>query len=509
MPAIVEHDVVVGPFRLNPRTRILSRDGAPVSIGGRAIDILLVLAASAGETVTKDALLEQVWPGSIVEENNLQVQMSSLRKVLGEGRIATIPGRGYRLLAPAKPVVETPPDAITGKPSIAILPFVNMSDDSEQEYFADGMGQEIITMLSRIRSLFVIARSSSFSYKNRPVDVRQVGRELNVRYVVEGSVRRGGNRIRVAAQLVDAESGSQIWAARFDRDAADLFSIQEEITQALVEAFAPAISQAERQRAMKRSSENIGAWEMYQRALWHWSKQRTESLTTARDLLQQAVALDAQFGQPHAVLAWLSLSESTLGLGSPLQESAKFAETKARTAVALEPDNAMGHAMLAWAFDHQGQFGPALEEAELAVRLNPNDPWGQMAKGRILVISGRVAESREPLAAALRLDPHGPTASAVMHHLGLGCYFDGDYLGAVALTRRTIRDFPSFPRPHPVLVAALGQLGWKEEARAALEAALTASRSYFELAAGSRRVYFRPQDHEHLLFGIRKAGWKC
>jgi adenylate cyclase len=507
---MLERDVIMGPFSLNPRSRILSRDGVPVSVGGRAIDVLLVLAGSAGETVTKDHLLEQVWPGSTVEENNLQVQISSLRKVLGEGWITTIPGRGYRLLTPDRPAAETfNPTQFTGKPSIAVLPFVNMSGNSEQEYFADGMAQEIITMLSRIRSVFVIARNSSFIYKGRAVDVRQVGRELNVRYVVEGSVRRDGNRIRVAAQLVDTESASHIRVARFDRDLADLFTVQEEITQALVEAFVPAISQAERQRAMKPSSGNIGAWEMYQRALWHWSKQSTDNLIMARHLLQQSVALDAQFGQAHAILAWLSLSESTLGLGLPLHESAKFAESEARTAVMLEPDNAMGHAMLAWAFDHQGRFGPALEEAELAVRLDPNDPWGELTKGRILAFSGRVAESREPLSAALRLDPHGPTASAAMHHLGMGCYFEGDYLGAVALTRRTIRDFPDFPRPHPVLVAALGQLGRKDEAREALEAALTASRSHFGIVTGSRRAYFRPQDHEHLLAGIRKAGWTC
>ena len=330
-----------------------------------------------------------------------------------------------------------------------MLPFVNMSGDAEQEYFADGMAEEIITALSRIRSIFVIARNSSFAYKDRSADVRQIGRELGVRYIVEGSVRRDRSRIRIMSQLIDTETGSHIWAERFDRDLADIFAVQDEITQAMVEALSPAISHAERQRAMKRPPENLGAWEAYQRSLWYWAKQGSENLDAARKLLQQAAALDPRFGQPHAMLAFLHLSEATLGVGLPLGEIVKMAEVEARTAVELDPDNAMGHAMLAWTFDHQGQSEPALDEAEFAVSLSPNDPWAQMTLGRLLVFTGRAAEARKPLAIALRLDPRGPTAPSTMHHVGVGCYFERDYLAAVAMTRRAIREFPEFPRPYP------------------------------------------------------------
>ena len=207
------------------------------------------------------------------------------------------------------------------------------------------------------------------------------------------------------------------------------------------------------------------------------------------------------------MLSWLHLSEATLGVGRPLRESVKLAEAAARAAVELDPDNAMGHAMLAWAFDHQGQLGSALDEAQIAVGLNPNDPWAQMTRGRLLVFTGMAAEARKPLAIALRLDPHGPTAPSAMHLLGLGCYFERDYPGAVAMTRRVIRECPGFPRPYPVLAAALGQLGQKDEARVAFDAAIAISPSYFQTITGSRMAYIAPQDHEHLLDGLQKAGW--
>ena len=337
-----------------------------------------------------------------------------------------------------------------GKPSIAVLAFTNMSGDLEQEYFSDGIAADIITELSRNRSLFVIARNSSFTYKGRAVDVKQVARELGVRYVVEGSVRRDGNRIRVSAQLIDADSGNHIWGERFNRDLTDIFEVQDEITGAITTAINPAISHAERQRAMQKAPENLGAWEAYQQALWHWSKQGSARLlSVARDFLQRAAVLDPRFAQPHALLALVYLSEATLGAGLSLREGLKLAEAAARTAVALDPDNSMGHAMLAWAHDHQGEMASAQEEADIAVGLNPNDPFAQMTKGRVLVFSGQAAAAQEPLTTALRLDPSGPTAPAALHHLGLGYYFAQDYVSAEATTRRAIRDLPRLSAPAP------------------------------------------------------------
>ena len=405
----------------------------------------------------------------------------------------------------AAPRLELP---ILNKPSIAVLPFTNLSGDPDQEYFSDGVADDIITELSRNRSVFVISRSSSFVHKGHEVDVKRVSRDLGVRYLVEGSVRRDSSRVRIAARLVDAETGSHIWAERFNREVSDIFAVQDEITRAITATIEPAISHAERQRAMKKAPGKLDAWESYQRALWHWSKQGTTEYAASKDFLLQAAALDQQFAQPHALLAWLYVSEGTLGMGLSLLESAKLAEAEARTAIELDPDNSMGHAMLAWALDHQGEWALAQEEADVAVTLNPNDPYAQMSKARVLVFTGRASEAQEPLTTALRLDPHGPAAPAVLHHLGLGRYFEKDYPATVSMTRRVIRLFPDFPRPYPVLAAAFGQLGRTEEASAALKAAIAVSPSYFNFITGDPPAYYRRGDHEHLLDGLRKAGWQ-
>ena len=230
-------EITFGPFRLDIERRLLSRDGAPVPLRSRGSDILCVLAASPGMLVTKENLMDQVWPGLNVGENTIQVHVSALRKALGEdisGQrfIVTVPGRGYRFVAgAAERVHSAEPNAglrlaLPDKPSIAVMPFQNMSGDREQEYFADGVAEDIITALSRMHWLFVIARNSTFTYKGRSVDIRQVGRDLGVRYVLEGSVRKAGNRVRITGQLIDASTGVHLWADSFDSDLANMSSFR-------------------------------------------------------------------------------------------------------------------------------------------------------------------------------------------------------------------------------------------------------------------------------------------
>jgi TolB-like protein len=259
---MTERVLQFGVFQVDLERREVRRDREPLDLGSRALDILCELAAARGALVSKDELMAKVWPGVVVEENNLQVHISALRKALDSGRdegsaIATVHGRGYRLLgyteameAPAAESAAPPP--LPDKPSIAVLPFQNMSGDPEQEYFGDGIAEDIITELSRSRGLFVIARNSSFTYKGRPVDIRQVGRELGVRYALEGSIRKAGARVRVTAQLVETETGGHVWVERYDRDLADLFAVQDDITQRVSAAIAPAIAHSEGERASRR-----------------------------------------------------------------------------------------------------------------------------------------------------------------------------------------------------------------------------------------------------------------
>ena len=200
------------------------------------------------------------------------------------------------------------------KPSIAVLAFTNMSGDPEQEYFSDGIADDIITELSRSRSLFVIARNSSFTYKGRSVDIKQVARELGVRYVLEGSVRRSGSRVRVVAQLIDAETGKHIWAERYDRALEDVFAVQDEITMAVVAAIVPAVADADLRRILRKPTESLGAWEAYQRGLWHEAKQNATDNTRARDFFQQAIRLDAGFAPAYVELAHTYLADSVYGI---------------------------------------------------------------------------------------------------------------------------------------------------------------------------------------------------
>jgi TolB-like protein len=254
LPIETPEEVAFGPFRLDHRNRRLTRAGAAVPLGGRAIDVLSVLVAAAvGETVSKDTLLERAWPSVTVDENNVQVQISALRKALGENWIITVPGHGYRLAQHVAATIPLSPLVLPDKPSLVVLPFQNMSGDPEQDYFADGLVEDITTSLCCIRPLFVIARNSAFSYKGQAVDVRQVGRDLGVRYVMEGSVRRVGNRVRITGQLVDATTGIHIWAGRFDDALDDVFQLQGRIAERVAGAIEPTLQRVEIERVQRKA----------------------------------------------------------------------------------------------------------------------------------------------------------------------------------------------------------------------------------------------------------------
>ena len=259
---MVEGEISFGRFRLDLARRELRRDERLVRLGSRALDILCVLALAGGKVVTKDELMERVWAGVVVEEHNIQVHISALRRALaedgdGESRIVNVSGRGYRFLGSADPPAADnagaePSAPITEQPSLAVLPFQNLSGDPEQEYFADGMVEEIITALARIRWLFVAARNSSFTYKGQNVDVKRVGRELGVRYVLEGSVRKSGNRVRITAQLIDASTGAHLWADRFDGPLEDVFELQDRVASSVAGVIEPALQAAETARSTGR-----------------------------------------------------------------------------------------------------------------------------------------------------------------------------------------------------------------------------------------------------------------
>jgi adenylate cyclase len=397
--------------------------------------------------------------------------------------------------------------SLPDKPSIAVLPFTNMSNDPEQEFFADGIAEDIITALSRYPSLFVIARNSCFTYKGRAVDVKEVGRGLGVRYVLEGSLRKAGNRIRVSAQLVEAETGKHVWAERYDRDLADIFAVQDEITEAVTIAVAPAIDEAERQRAMRKPPGSLDAWAAYQRGLWHLSIASADNALSQK-FFQQAIDLDPTFAGGYSALALALIEGAGVYQTQSVPEAQSAAETLARKAVALDGADPEALSCLSRVLLWHGDYLGSLTEAERALAVSPNLASAHGQLGQTLIHSGRPREGIAALKTCLRLDPRDPWLASRLNQMALGFYYSRDYEPAVEAARRAIRLFPGYPNPYRWLAAALGQAGRVEEAREALEKAIVVAPASLDMYVRNRVAWMRPEDHVHMLEGLRKAGWQ-
>ncbi|WP_256806894.1 adenylate/guanylate cyclase domain-containing protein [Bradyrhizobium sp. Bra64] len=422
---------------------------------------------------------------------NIAEPMHAWRLLVDEySSAASTPGQAPEIAGPL---------ALPDKPSIAVLPFQNMSPDPDQEFFADGIAQDVITALSRYSSLFVIARNSSFSFKGRAVDVKQVGRELGVRYVLEGGLRKSGNRVRVTAQLVEAETGKHVWAERYDRDIADIFSVQDDIAQSTTIAIAPVIAGAEQQRAMRKPPASLDAWGAYQRGMWHLGKASAEDDAVAGQFFQRAIDLDPMFAPGYIGLSTV-LSRAK---GTQVKE-----EELARRAVALDGGNADAHSRLALALNARGDHSGAHAQAERALALCPNLAAAHGALGVILAYSGRPKEGLVALETCIRLDPRDPSLVNRLNQVALAHYFCRDYAAAVETAEHATRTFPDFPSPYRWLAAALGQLGRTAEAEDALQKAIAISSTSFEFQVRQRPPWFRPEDHALMLDGLHKAGWE-
>ena len=516
-----------GGFALDPTTGVVLRpDGTKAELRLKAIAVLRTLAESSGRVVSRETLMHAVWPNVFVTDDNITQCVTAIRRALGKDGAAllrTLPKRGYLLVrdgasdeaarvgdagrnAASGGGTAQPGPSLPNRPSLVVLPFANLSGDPEQEYFSDGVTDDIIAQLARNRSLFVIARSSGFSYKVRAVSVKEIARELGIRYVLEGSVRRDGGRVRISTLLVEAETEIHIWAERYDRSLTDVFAVQDEITRAVAIAIGPAISDAERERAIRKPTADLNAWEAYQRGLWHVSRDSNDDINLGLEFFHRAVALDPLFAEAHAMLARYYVTDATRGGRRTIDDARTLAEAEARAALRLDPDNSSAYAALAWISNQRRDVAIALEQAERAIALNANDPSGHMAKGHVLVFARQPAAARTALNAALRLDPRGQIAMGVLHHFAVSCYFERDYAAAVAAAKRVIRTYPEFPRALPFLVASLAQVGHPDQARRALQDATPAARALFDRHLRSRPPSCSQEDYEHLLEGLRKAG---
>jgi adenylate cyclase len=435
---------------------------------------------------------------------------------MGEQTLKNIarPARTYRVLPGATARGRTSPAesasalAMPDKPSIAVLAFTNMSNDTEQEFFADGIAEDIITELSRSRSLFVIARNSSFTYKGKPVPIRDVGRELGVRYVLEGSVRNARNRVRVTAQLIEATSGGHVWAERYDRDLADIFAVQDEITNGVSAAIQPALERSERERVVRKPADSLDAWESYHRGMWHFSKVEATENERARDFFQRSVELDRQFARAVAALALTYLSEITLFRPHLRPVNLPLALEHSMRAVTIDATDATGHAALARALWMSGRHAESLATAEIAVGLEHNSAAAYGALGGARLWGGFPRRAVEPLQTAMRLSPFDPLMPLWLHFMARAHYWSADYEAAIAVASQVRQSFPAFRQPYNTLMAALGQVGRADDAHAVLTDGLSlfghAFRTLMALPLDDLRE-LRPEDRQHLIDGFRKA----
>jgi adenylate cyclase len=403
---------------------------------------------------------------------------------------------------------QTPALALPDKPSVAVLPFTNMSADPEQEFFADGIAEDVITALSRYPSLFVIARNSCFTYKGRAVNVKEIGRELGVRYVLGGSLRKSANRIRVTTQLVEAESGKHVWAERYDRELADIFAVQGEIAEAVTVAITPAIADAELHRALRKPPENLDAWAAYQRGLWNYGKFTADDNVVAQNCFQQAIDLDPYFVGGYWGLIWAQLVAASIFRRRNLVETLRSAETLARRAVALDSQDPEARVSLGLTSAFSGDYEGGLAEIKHALAASPNWAVAHAALGYALIWSGRPKEGLAALQSYFRLDPRDPSGRAALVQAAIGHYFCREYDAAIDALKQVIRSYPDFPLSYRWLAAALGQAGQIEEARETLEKAIAIAPASSDRYPRGRPPWFRLQDHAHFLEGLRKAGWE-
>jgi adenylate cyclase len=490
-------------------------------IGINLGDVLIEGDDILGDGVNVAARLE-----GIAEPGGICISDDSYRQVrgkldasfedAGEQQLKNItrPVRIYRVrfdgAAKSAPMLPLPT-----KPSIAVLAFQNMSGNPEQEYFADGIAEDIITMLSRSQSLFVIARNSSFTYKGRAVDVKQVARELGVRYVLEGSVRRSGNRVRLTAQLIDTITGNHMWGERYDRDLTDVFAIQDEITEAIVIAIEPAVADMEWRRAVRKPPESLDAWEAYQRGLWHMGRlgvTDNEAAVTdneaAKSFFRRAIDLDPRFAPAHAQCAIAIFMGCALYQTMSIPEALAEGLPMAQRAIALEPGAAVAHVSMGYGRNGQGDYEGMLAAGRQALAISPNYATAHIQLGNALLFSGRPREALESFRRAARLDPHDPLRINRLSHNITAHYFLREYELAVEAGKDTLRSYPDHPIACRLLAAALGQTGRLEEARRALQKAISVAPKSFDMYVRQRAPWVRVEDYEHMLEGLRKAGWE-
>jgi TolB-like protein/cytochrome c-type biogenesis protein CcmH/NrfG len=512
-------------YVLDADRRELRRGAERVVVEPQVLDLLIHLLNNRNRVVSKDDLIATVWGGRIVSDGTLISRTYAARKAIGDtGQdqrlIRTIPRKGLRFVGEVHTRANDagdiaavwastenipPPSRASDRPAIAVLPFTNMSDDPEQGYFSDGITEDIIAALCRLRWFQVIARNSSFIYKGKAVHLKQVAADLGVGYVLEGSVRKVGHRVRITAQLNDVSTGSHIWAERYDRSIDDVFAVQDEITEAIVASIEPQLYAAESFHAQRKPPDNLGAWELVMRALSHFWRVTQEDNAIAQTLLEKAIAIDPHYGQALGVLAASQTLGAYMGWADMLS-AVQAAEHAALAAIEADSEDPWAHHALGCAYLLTRRFDESLAELAAALRLNPNFALAQAIQGLTLAFCGRWQEADEAARRALRLSPRDPL-SALYYGVASYAQFVGrNYEAALQLAQTAVRLRSDYVGALRLLAASAAMAGQRETAASALQELRRAQPNVSLAWIASQMPMRLPAEREHYLEAFRRAG---
>jgi len=528
-------------YEINVGRHELRRRGEVVPIEPQVFDLLVYLVRHRDRIIGKDELIDAVWQGRAVSDAALSSRISAARRAIGDSGddqrlIRTLHKRGFRFVGqvdeggppPAVPAgddrtapkpaaardatadagaARAPGLALPDKPSIAVLPFQNMSGDPEQEYFADGLTEDIITGLSQQRWFFVIARNSSFAYKGEAIDVRKVASQLGVRYVLEGSVRKAADRVRVTGQLIDATHGIHLWADKYDRKLTDIFELQDDITNSVIGSVGPEILVAEAARVRRKPPQSIDAWDLVMQALPHMWRMSTDAQRQAQELLRQALALDAEYAHAHGLLGWTHIIMFNLDSRTPIGEFTDKALAAGARSVTLDDQEPWGHLVVGLGHARRRRPELAVTHLSRSLDLNPNFALGHAGLGYAMACGGQPERGLQSLAQAQRLSPRDPFLAIYAPTVRYMALFAlGQYEEAVTVCRATAARHPHHAGAWRLMTVSLALLGRIDEAREALAHTLTLQPDLSSAHVTHDTVFADPADRARFLLGLQKAG---
>ena len=519
-----------GSFTLDLGRLCLLGPSGQVPIRRKSFDVLRYLLQHSGRVVTREELSKAVWPDVVVSDEVLTHCIGEVRRAIGDQTqriLKTVPRRGYLMDVPVSAAdlstaqsdepatVARAGEGIAAgmplpdRPSVAVLAFTNMSGDPAQEYFSDGITEDIITELSRFSELFVIARNSSFQYKGKSIDVRQVGRELGVRYVLEGSIRPAADRVRISAQLVDAVTGAHRWAERYDRKLDDVFAVQDEVARTIVTLLAAHVNKAEAERTLNKPPAAWHAYDYYMRAADVFSSFRTsfevEQLYETRRLLERCVSIDSNYARAYGMLSWSHVFAWIMALDADFLNPATLARAHelARRAVQLDQNLPQAHAHLGCVLTWLRQSDAAIAEFERAAALNPNFTDSRFATA--LIFAGEPERAIKVIKAHIRLDPF--YMPLVPGWLGFAHYMLRRYSEAIPPLRECVSRAPNLRSGHQWLAATYAQLERLDDARAEAAEVIRIQPTYTINGTQTQlSVFKKARDTAHFFDGLRKAG---